>query len=89
MLSEVVALVFPRLWGFPGPLEPSPVERRLQSRFLSSLAPLAVVIVVGLMAGDWIVAGRAATDMLNDRLESTGQYGCQQRALHSSIQVKT
>ena len=49
MLSEVVALIFPRLWGLSGPLEPSPVERRLQSRFLSSLAPLAVVFVVGLM----------------------------------------
>ena len=73
VLAEVVALVFPRLWGFSSPLEPSPVERRLQSRFLSSLALLAIVVIVGLMAGDWIVAGRAATGMLNDRLESTGE----------------
>jgi PAS domain S-box-containing protein len=73
ILSEIVAIIFPRLWGSPGPLEPSPVERRLQSRFLYSLAPLAVVIVVGLMAGDWVVAGRAATNMLNDRLESTAR----------------
>ncbi len=72
-ISEIVALAFPRLWGFSGPLEPSPVERRLQSRFLSSLAPLAVVIVVGLMAGDWIVASKAATGMLNNRLESTAK----------------
>ncbi len=73
VLAEVVALVFPRLWGFSGPLEPSPVEQRLQSRFLSSLALLAIVVIVGLMAGDWIVAGKAATGMLNDRLESTGK----------------
>ncbi len=73
VLSEVVAIVFPRLWGFTSPLEPSPVERRLQSRFLSSLMPLAFVLVVGLMAGDWIVAGRAASSMLNDRLESTAK----------------
>jgi len=71
ILSEIVVIIFPRLWGLPGPLKPSPVELRLQSRFLYSLAPLAVVIVVGLMAGDWVVAGRAATYMLNDRLEST------------------
>jgi len=70
-LSEVVALVFPRLWGFSGPLEPSPVERRLQSRFLSSLTPLAIILVVGLMGGDWIVSRKAATDMLNTRLENT------------------
>ena len=73
VLSEIVAIAFPRLWGFSSPLEPSPVERRLQSRFLSSLAPLAVVVVVGLMAGDWIVASRAATGMLHDRLESTAE----------------
>jgi hypothetical protein len=45
----------------------------LQSRFLSSLGLLAIVVIVGLMAGDWIVAGRAATGMLNDRLESTAK----------------
>ncbi len=73
LISEVLALVFPRLWGFSGPLEPSPVEQRLQSRFLSSLGLLAIVVIVGLMAGDWIVAGRAATGMLNDRLESTAK----------------
>jgi two-component system phosphate regulon sensor histidine kinase PhoR len=73
LISQVVALVFPRLWGFSGPLEPSPVEQRLQSRFLSSLALLAIVVIVGLMAGDWIVAGKAATGMLNDRLESTAK----------------
>ena len=69
----VGAILFPRLWGFSGPLEPSPVERRLQSRFLSSLAPLAFVVVVGLMAGDWIAAGRAATNTINGRLESSAK----------------
>ncbi len=71
LVGEVIALLFPRLWGFTGPLEPSPVERRLQSRFLSSLAPLAFVLVVGLMAGDWIAAGRAATNMINERLQNS------------------
>lgn len=73
VISEAVAITFPRLWGFSSPLEPSPVERRLQSRFLSSLAPLAFVLVVGLMAGDWIAAGRAATNSVNDRLENTAK----------------
>lgn len=73
VIGECVAFLFPRLWGFTGPLEPSPVERRLQSRFLSSLAPLAFVLVVGLMAGDWIAAGRAATNSVNSRLENTSK----------------
>jgi PAS domain S-box-containing protein len=71
VFSEAVALVFPRLWGSLSPLEPSPVELRLQSRFLSSLAPLSILVVAGLMAGDWIVAGRAANNSLSSRLENT------------------
>ena len=71
VLSEAVALVFSRMWGFSGPLEPSPVERRLQSRFLSSLTPLAIILVVGLIGGDWIVARKAASDTVNNRLENT------------------
>jgi PAS domain S-box-containing protein len=71
VLSEAVALVFSRMWGFSSPLEPSPVERRLQSRFLSSLTPLAIILVVGLMGGGWIVARKAASDMINNRLENT------------------
>jgi hypothetical protein len=34
LIAEAVRVIFPRLWGFSGPLEPSPVERRLQSRVL-------------------------------------------------------
>ncbi|NJD58977.1 MAG: HAMP domain-containing protein, partial [Anaerolineae bacterium] len=73
LVSQVIALFFPRLWGFSRPLEPSPVERRLQSRFLFSLALMAILVAVGLMAGDWVVASRAATGMLNDRLDSTSK----------------
>ncbi len=71
LVAELAALLVPRYWGFSGPLEPSPVERRLQSRFLSSLAPLALLIMIGLIAGDWIVAARAANNLLHDRLESS------------------
>src|SRR4030066_8697 len=39
----------------------------------TSLVPLAIVLVVGLMAGYWIVAGKAASNMLNDRLKSTAK----------------
>jgi len=73
VISEIVFIIFPRLWGFSTPLEPSPVERRLQSRFLSTLAPLALILVFGLMAGDWFVARRAASNMLNYNLETTAE----------------
>jgi hypothetical protein len=77
LIAEVVLFAFPKAWGGVGPLEPSPVERRLQTRFLYSMAPLALILVVGLVAGDWVVSGTAARQMLHDRMESTAQMAAQ------------
>ncbi|HNT23535.1 MAG TPA: ATP-binding protein [Anaerolineales bacterium] len=77
LVGELAVFAFPRLWGGRGPLVPSPAERRLQTRFLASLAPLAVILMVGLIAGDWIVAGTAARQMLEDRMQSTASMAAQ------------
>ena len=71
VFGQVIALAASRRWGGHGPLLASPVERRLQTRFLISLAPLLVALVFGLMAADWIVAGQAARNLLGDRLQSS------------------
>ncbi len=77
LVGELAAFAFPKFWGGRGPLTPSPAERRLQTRFLASLAPLAVILMVGLIAGDWVVAGAAARQMLEDRMQSTANMAAQ------------
>ena len=77
LIAELVVFALPKAWGGVGALEPSPAERRLQTRFLSSLMPLALILVVGLIAGDWVVAGSAARQMLHDRMESTARMAAQ------------
>lgn len=72
-ICEAVAMAFPAAWGGREGLQPSPVERRLLTRFLYSMAPLAVFLLVLLTAADWIVAGNAARQMLHDRMESVAQ----------------
>ncbi len=72
-ISEAIAMAFPTAWGGQGALQPSPVERRLLARFLYSMSPLAILLVVSLTVADWIVAGNAARQMLNDRMASTAQ----------------
>jgi len=72
-IAEAAAMAFPAVWGGRGVLQPSPVERRLPARFLYSMAPLALLLVVALMMADWIVAGNAARQMLHDRMESAAQ----------------
>ncbi len=72
-ISEAIAMAFPTAWGGRGALQPSPVERRLLARFLYSISPLIMLLVVLLTVADWIVAGNAARQMLHDRMESTAQ----------------
>ncbi len=61
-------LLMPQSWRETTPLQPSPAEKSLQMRFIVSMAPLAIVLVLTLMVGDWIVAGQAAREMIRDRM---------------------
>lgn len=77
LVAEILALAFPTAWGGRGVLQASPFERRLQARFLSTLAPLTLLLIIALMAGDWVVAGSAARNMLHDRMESTANMAAE------------
>ncbi len=77
LVAQILASALPRVWGGYGPLRPAPVERRLYTRFLYSMAPVALVLVVGIIAGDWFVAGNAARQMLRDRMSSTAQMAAE------------
>lgn len=70
---EVLVFARPSIWGAQVRREPSPVERSLLNRFLFTMAPLALGLVLMLMVGDWMVAGSAAKDLLQARMEDTGR----------------
>jgi PAS domain S-box-containing protein len=73
LIAEVIASTVPEFWGSRGPLKPSPVESSLQTRFLVSLAPLGIVLVVALIVGAWYFTGKAAVQMLNDRMAGSSK----------------
>lgn len=73
LITEAVAFTKPAGWGSQQPLQPSPAERKLATRFLYVMAPSALVLLVVLIVGDWIVAGRAARQMLEGQLVSVGR----------------
>jgi signal transduction histidine kinase/HAMP domain-containing protein len=73
LVMEVVTRAFPARWGGRSPLIPSPSEKSLQARFLYNMAPLAFLLVVVLTAGDWLIAGNAARDMLEKRMTNAAQ----------------
>ncbi len=73
LVCQVLVIFFPKAWGRDLPLQPSPAERSLSARFLYGTGSLIVVLLLALLIGDWVVAGRAARDMLRERLSSTAQ----------------
>jgi len=70
LVMQVLAIAFPSAWGRSGPLQPSPSERSLENRFLFGTGTFITLLLLTLLIGDWVVAGRAARDMLRDRLAS-------------------
>jgi len=81
LIAGVFAQAFywtgPHQWTEPGPLMPSPSEKSLNTRFTVNMAPLALVLLLTLMIGDWIVAGQAARDMISGRMSNTAQTAAQ------------
>ncbi|RPI83099.1 MAG: HAMP domain-containing protein, partial [Chloroflexi bacterium] len=71
VFAEAAAVALSELWGKRGPLVPAPPERKLETRFYFSLAPLMFLLIAGIMAGDWYVAGNSAREMLRERMAST------------------
>ena len=75
--AQIVSISFPAMWGGKQSLQPSPVEKSLEARFLFSAGAFISLLLLTLLIGDWVVAGRAAREMLADRLSSTGGSAAQ------------
>ena len=73
VVAEGVAGFMPAAWGNPTALTPSPAERKLETRFLYTIAPLSFLMLVIVLVGDWLSAGRAATQMIRESLASSAE----------------
>ncbi len=77
LIAQVIAIAFPLQWGGSGVLQPSPAEQSIETRFIYGAAVIVSILLLTLLAGDWIIAGRAARDLLRERLASVAQVGAQ------------
>lgn len=73
LVAQIVSAALPNLWGGKQPLQPSPGEKSLESRFLFAVGTFILLLLLTLLVGDWVVAGRAARELLEDRLSSAGE----------------
>ncbi len=77
LVGEVLYVTMPLWWGCRGPLLPSPSESSIQTRFFQGSLPLFMVLILALTLGDWLVAGSAARQMVEERLSSTAQLAAE------------
>jgi len=70
---EVFQVTKTRNWVKIKSLIPSPLEAGLQDRVLYISLPLVVALLLTLALTDWGVAGKAAREMMQTRLESTAK----------------
>lgn len=77
LAAQLAASAFPRRWGGSDPLQPSPAEKSIETRFMLGTGTVLTLLLITLLVGDWIVAGRAARRLLQERLESMAQLASQ------------
>ncbi len=77
LVAQIVSMAFSSAWGGQREAQLSPAERSLEARFLFGSGVFVFLLLLTLLIGDWIVAGRAARNMLEDRLSSTAQMASQ------------
>ena len=77
LVTQVISMTFPASWGSKQPLQPSPGEKSLESRFIFAVGSFILVLLLTLLIGGWVVAGQAARGMLEDRLSSAGESAAQ------------
>ncbi len=73
IMGESIRRLYPDGWISEKKLQPSPTEKSLQTRFLIQMSPLALALIIALMAGAWFQAGRAAQNMLSERMANTAE----------------
>jgi signal transduction histidine kinase/HAMP domain-containing protein len=77
LVAQIMVQAFPTAWGSKQPLQPSPAEKSLEIRFLIGTGTFISLLLLTLLIGDWLVAGRAARQMLEKRLSSTAESAAQ------------
>jgi PAS domain S-box-containing protein len=70
VVAQIIFLAHVRGWGGQGSISASPSERSLSARFTFTMIPIAILVVLALLVGTYIVSEGAARKMLEDRMSN-------------------
>jgi len=77
VVAQILSIAYPVQWGGAGSLQPSPAEKSIETRFISGTGTIISILLITLLLGDWIIAGRAARNLLEERLASVAEDSSQ------------
>ncbi|PKO07013.1 MAG: hypothetical protein CVU41_03740 [Chloroflexi bacterium HGW-Chloroflexi-3] len=73
LFCSVFYIVKHKSWFFPKYLSPTPMEKRVEYRFLMTTLPVILFVVLFVVYVDWKVASNAATELVESRLRGTAE----------------
>jgi signal transduction histidine kinase len=77
LVAQALASMYPAAWGRTQALQPSPAERRIETRFLLGTGTFITLLLLTLLIGDWIVAGNAAQEMIAEWMKNTARMSAE------------
>jgi signal transduction histidine kinase/HAMP domain-containing protein len=77
LICEIFPITRSSYWVEHENLKPSPIEIGLQNRILMTSFPIVIILLLTLVIADWIVAGRAAREILSEQLEISSQIAAE------------
>jgi PAS domain S-box-containing protein len=77
LFATVIKFAIPTKWGGQPPWQISPIESTLEARFLRSIVPLSVVLLLVLIVGSWVIAGNATRQTLQDRMAGAAKIAAE------------
>lgn len=77
LLCELFSVTKLKRWVKFGNLRPSPIETGLQNRILYTALPMVIVLLLTLVIADWVVAGRAAREIMINQLENSAKIAAE------------
>lgn len=77
LVCELLKVKGSPYWIQQSTLKPSPMETGLQNRILYTAIPMVLVLMLTLSIADWVVAGKAARDVLVTQLENSSKIAAE------------
>ncbi len=77
LVVQLARAIVPHWWSDKKDLQPSPAERSIEARFMFAAGSFISLLLLTLLIGDWVVAGRTARNLLEDSLSNSAELAAQ------------